>query len=179
LGGAQTKKEKMGENKMKKTRNKLLENKLVCLMLSAIMTGVCFSAVVLDNYQITKINKTTEKGYFWHIIAALVDLLHPTPIGGKPCPGCGRYQDEICICYLTVDTDGDGIADYLEDRDHDGIHDHDDCDGDGIPDSEQDHDGDGIPDSIDPTPYPPVVDPCTPYYDEDGVWHNPCEGQDG
>ena len=51
-----------------------------------------------------------------------------------------------------VDTDNDGIPDYLDpDDDNDGIPDDRDPDrnGDGILDSEQDQDGDGIPDYLD------------------------------
>ncbi|CAI2728026.1 unnamed protein product [Schistosoma spindalis] len=45
------------------------------------------------------------------------------------------------------DENGDGIPDYLEDDDNDGIPDHleSDSDGDGIPDYMEDDDGDGIP----------------------------------
>jgi hypothetical protein len=65
-------------------------------------------------------------------------------------------------CKDPTDTDGDGIADEIEDQGPNGG----DSDGDGIPDRESlDSDGDGIPDSVEAGPN--RNDPCDPVADSD------------
>merc|ERR1712089_81052 len=79
------------------------------------------------------------------VVLLLLGLLSITPFtvgfwdGVNDMPPSGRHD---------VDSDGDGLADSIDDDDdNDGIlddHDDDDDDNDGIPDGEEDDDGDGI-----------------------------------
>merc|ERR1712041_176 len=79
------------------------------------------------------------------LVLLFLGLLSITPFtvgfwdGVNDMPPSGRHD---------VDSDGDGLADSIDDDDdNDGIlddHDDDDDDNDGIPDGEEDDDGDGI-----------------------------------
>jgi large repetitive protein len=89
------------------------------------------------------------------------------PFGGRA--SSSNYQVSIGFLYMLVDTDGDGLPDDLEDRNHNGQVDSGETDP-----NDSDTDDDGILDGVEDTDHDGGVDesetdPCNPDTDGDGI----------